>query len=468
MIGSVILNVLLAGLTVSAAAIDLQARSALTSCLTTTSVTIQSPGQPGFATASRAFNRRFTYTPAAITYPTTAQQVASIVKCGAAQGLSVTARSGGHSYAAFGLGGENNHVVVDLSHMKTITIADGVHAVTQTGVRLGELAEYIWEHGQRALPHGTCPYVGVGGHTAYGGFGLYGRKAGLLLDRAVSAEVVLANGAIVTASATVNSDLYFALRGAAPSYGIVTAWTYRTDPAPTSLINYEIDFPNDKTNFTHSVQVLEAFQAFALSNPDPNLSALMPIGFVDSKHLNIIIQGTYYGTTAQFHTAIAPLTKALSSIAPTVSTQPPANWRTGTIFQTGSWDVSAPDETDHFFAKSLTANSALTSTLNYNNWVTWLLAHGGSSVGWFVQVDMYGGFISTIPSTATAYTSRSDVLNFQFYGSSGNNAFPTTGSGLANGITFMDAMVSNLQQTVVHACAFISAPGEITTFVSFG
>lgn len=193
--------------------------------------------------------------------------------------------------------------------------------------------------------------VGVGGHTAYGGFGLYGRKAGLLLDRAVAAEVVLANGTIITASSTASPDLFFALRGAAPSYGIVTAWTYRTDPAPTSLINYEIDFPNGKTNLTHSVQILQAFRNFAISNPDPNLSALLPIGFTDSTHLNMMVFGTYYGTTAQFETAIAPLKNALASIAPTVTVQPPANWFVGTTFQTGSWSVTSPEPSDTFFAK---------------------------------------------------------------------------------------------------------------------
>ncbi|KAG8862467.1 hypothetical protein FRB96_001538 [Tulasnella sp. 330] len=450
MLGSIIINVVLAGLAVSAATLDLQARDSLTSCLTGTTATVQSPGQSGFATASLAFNRRLNYTPAAIAYPTTAQEVASIVQCGAAQGLSVTARSGGHSYAAFGLGGENNHLVVDLSQMKTITIADGVNAVAQTGARLGDIAQFIWLNGQRALPHGTCPYVGIGGHTAYGGFGLYSRKAGLLLDRAISAEVVLANGTIVTASNASNSDLFFALRGAAPSFGIVTAWTYTTDAAPTSLINYEINFPGGKTNLTSSVLILNAFQTFAVSNPDPNLSALMPIGYSDSANLNIIIQGTYYGTTDQFNTAIAPLTSALTSISPNVTANAPTDWFDGTVYQTGSWDVSAtPDISDTFFAKSLTVDSSLTSTLDYNGWATWLMANGASSVGWFVQIDMYGGFISTIASNATAYTSRSDVLNFQFYGSSGNNAFPS--SGTTDGITFMNAMVSNLQKTVVHA-----------------
>lgn len=52
-------------------------------------------------------------------------------------------------------------------------------------------------------------WLGSGGHTSYGGFGLFSRKHGLLMDTVVSAEVVLANGTVVTASNTSNTDLFW-------------------------------------------------------------------------------------------------------------------------------------------------------------------------------------------------------------------------------------------------------------------
>lgn len=51
--------------------------------------------------------------------------------------------------------------------------------------------------------------MGIGGHTAYGGMGFYSRQAGLLIGRAVRAEVVLANGTLVTAAFDRNQDLYW-------------------------------------------------------------------------------------------------------------------------------------------------------------------------------------------------------------------------------------------------------------------
>jgi FAD/FMN-containing dehydrogenase len=134
------------------------------------------------------------------------QDVEKLVKCGGSLGIPVVARSGGHSYAGFGLGGVDGALVCDLGEMKNISYS-GDNVIVQTGNRLGELATYLWENGQKALPHGVCPTVGTGGHTSYGGFGPFSRMHGLLLDRVVSAEVVLANGTTVTASQSSHPDL---------------------------------------------------------------------------------------------------------------------------------------------------------------------------------------------------------------------------------------------------------------------
>ena len=141
------------------------------------------------------------------------QDVQAAVKCGASTQTPVVARSGGHSYAAYGLGGQDGSLVIDLSALKSITFAnDNQQATVQTGNRLGDVGLSLWNNGQKVLPHGTCPNVGSGGHTSYGGFGFLSRFGGLLLDRVVSAEVVLANGTVVTASKDSNTDLFWVCR----------------------------------------------------------------------------------------------------------------------------------------------------------------------------------------------------------------------------------------------------------------
>jgi FAD/FMN-containing dehydrogenase len=79
--------------------------------------------------------------------------------------MKVVPRGGGHSYIANGLGGENGTVVVDMSNMKAIKIDSAARTVEiQMGNRLGDVA-FALNNAGLALPHGTCPYVGAGGHT---------------------------------------------------------------------------------------------------------------------------------------------------------------------------------------------------------------------------------------------------------------------------------------------------------------
>ena len=68
-----------------------------------------------------------------------------------------------HSYIANGLGGKNGAVVIDLRNLNQLTVSSG-KATIQTGNRLGNVADGLNNHGL-ALPHGTCPYVGIGGHS---------------------------------------------------------------------------------------------------------------------------------------------------------------------------------------------------------------------------------------------------------------------------------------------------------------
>ena len=82
----------------------------------------------------------------------------------------VNARSGGHSYAGYGLGGVNGHLVIDLLKIKDIVVDQETGtAVVGAGNRLGDIALGLFDQGGRAIPHGTCPLVGLGGHASFGG-----------------------------------------------------------------------------------------------------------------------------------------------------------------------------------------------------------------------------------------------------------------------------------------------------------
>ena len=104
--------------------------------------------------------------PAAVVLPRTVKQVSDIVKAAAKNKNKVVARSGGHSYVANGLGGSGNSAVsIDLRYINQISVDTTKEtAVIGAGNRLGNVVQALGEVG-RALPHGTCPYVGIGGHT---------------------------------------------------------------------------------------------------------------------------------------------------------------------------------------------------------------------------------------------------------------------------------------------------------------
>lgn len=133
--------------------------------------------------------------------------------CAAKNNVKVQPRGGGHGYASFALGGKSGSMVIDLQSFNTVTLDSNNIAKVGGGVRLGNLATAIYNQAQRALPHGTCPGVGVGGHATHGGFGLSSRAWGLTLDTIVALDVVLANGTSVHATSTAYPDIYYVSTG---------------------------------------------------------------------------------------------------------------------------------------------------------------------------------------------------------------------------------------------------------------
>ncbi|QRV77710.1 FAD-binding domain protein [Ceratobasidium sp. AG-Ba] len=418
----------------------LSPRDKLLTCLSNVpSLNTVSPNSPTYNSDRLTFNRRFDYRPAAIVYTTSVEQVQAAVNCGASSGTPVVARSGGHSYAAYGVGGQNGSLVVDLSGMTALTLNNVTgEATAQTGLKLGPLAQGIWDQGRRALPHGTCPYVGIGGHTAYGGMGFYSRQAGLLIDRAVRAEVVLANGTLVTAAFDRNQDLYWALRGAGPSFGIVTAWTYATLPAPDN-IGWEFDYEPPAGGKDAFVNAFNSFQNFARNAPSTlgMALAILPDG---ANRLVFSLSGKFYGSLADFNTTIQPL---LAQIPEGNLTSKEFNWIESLADTAGSLSVTSPEPADNFYAKSL-MTSDLVSNSSIASFVDYMYTQGTTSnlaLSWFVEIDVYGGEIARASSDVSSYFNRNAFLTFQFYAS----AKPLSAPYPESGIAFLDGMHDTLK-----------------------
>ena len=102
------------------------------------------------------------------------------------------------------------------------------------GCNWGEANDALQPHGLAATG-GFVSVTGVSGLTLGGGLGWLVRKHGLALDNLISAEMVLADGRLVTASASEHDDLFWAIRGAGGNFGVVTNFEFQAHPVGTVL-----------------------------------------------------------------------------------------------------------------------------------------------------------------------------------------------------------------------------------------
>ncbi len=140
-------------------------------------------------------------------------------------------RAGGHNAA--GLGVCDDGLVIDLSLMKAIHVdADAKTVLVEGGCLLQEMDAATHAVGM-AVPVGVLSTTGVAGLTLGGGIGHLTRQYGLTIDNLLEAEVVLANGTMLKASATENADLFWALRGGGGNFGVVVSFLFKTHKVHT-------------------------------------------------------------------------------------------------------------------------------------------------------------------------------------------------------------------------------------------
>lgn len=133
-------------------------QSTLISCLQAASVPIIESSASAFSDEILPFNLRVPYYPQAVAIPETANHVSSALICAQLFDVKVAARSGGHSYAGFGLGGKDGSLMVDMKKFKSVVVDPSTNIATiGAGTRLGDVAYNLFNQGGRALPHGLCP-----------------------------------------------------------------------------------------------------------------------------------------------------------------------------------------------------------------------------------------------------------------------------------------------------------------------
>lgn len=181
------------------------------------------PGEKEYDKGRTPWLRVVDQFPAAIVNAADTNDVVETVRFAREIAVDLAVQNTGHGIALPCNGG----VLLRLSEMKGIQVnVAETTATVQPGVVAGELLKEAEPYGL-AYASGQVPNVGVIGYTLGGGVGWLGRKFGAACHSVQSATVVLADGSVVTASASENSDLFWALRGGGGNFGVVTALTVK-------------------------------------------------------------------------------------------------------------------------------------------------------------------------------------------------------------------------------------------------
>jgi FAD/FMN-containing dehydrogenase len=311
------------------------------------------PGSSAYQAARPPFNARFRdVRPSAIVSCASPQDVAEAISLARRHPLELATRAGGHSFAAHS---STRGVLVDLTPMRSVTVAGGV-ATVGAGARLGEVYEALQDH-DLAIPAGTCPPVGVAGLTLGGGLGILGRRYGVTSDHLVGAEVVLADGRIVRCDDHHDQDLFWALRGAgAGNFGVVTKLVLRAVPAPPTTTNLHLAWP-----YAQAAAVIGAWQRWAPTGPD-ELAASLKITAGDDPHRPpaVDLYGAFHGSRADAAQLVEGLVGQVGA-DPSTAALTPMTWPQTRRFwaelgntgqESGGSSVPQPSRAQCLYAKS--------------------------------------------------------------------------------------------------------------------
>jgi FAD/FMN-containing dehydrogenase len=189
------------------------------------------PADSDYPAVRKIYNGMIDKRPAAVAQCADVADVMRTVGFAHENGLLLAVRGGGHNGA--GLGTCEGGLVLDLSRMRGVRVDPGARTVRVEGGAIWGDVDHVTHRFGLAVPGGIISTTGVGGLTLGGGHGYLTRKYGLTIDHLLEADVVLADGRLVTASARENEDLFWALRGGGGNFGVVTSFVFSGQPVST-------------------------------------------------------------------------------------------------------------------------------------------------------------------------------------------------------------------------------------------
>ncbi len=365
--------------------------------------TVFTPDDPDYDEARKAWNLAVNQHPAVIVVAAGVADVVEATRFAAREDLSVTVQSTGHGIVR----PADDSLLIITSKMKNIQVnAAAQTAWVDAGAKWGEVLEQTQAAGLAPLL-GSSPDVGVVGYTLGGGFGWLGRKYGLAADSVRFFELVTADGRLLRASDTENSDLFWALRGGGGSMGIVTGMEIKLYPV-SSVYGGNLLYP-----IAMAKEVYSRYREWITSAPDELTSSILIMNFPPIPQVPeilrgqsfVIVRGCYSGPVEQGQALLqgwrdwrTPLIDAFKEMpfsqVATISNDPVNPMA---ALSTGAWLRELSDEAIDILIRHVAPGN-------------------GASPLVFAEVRHAGGAIARVDPQASAYGNREASLLLQMIG----------------------------------------------------
>jgi FAD/FMN-containing dehydrogenase len=393
------------------------------------------PGAKMYPAAKELFDPRYDgKRPAGVAYCATARDVSACVNFVRKFGLTVSARSGGHSYG--GWSSNNGGLIVDVTAINYFNVGAGSVTVG-TGIHLIDFYNRLAARGL-AVPGGSCATVGIAGLTLGGGVGVLSRAFGLTSDNLEALRIVTADGVIRTASPSANPNLYWASRGGGGgNFGIAVSFTFRTRRLG-SVVLFFLSWP-----WSAAARVMAGWQNWAPYQPDALWSNLHMSAAPGGGTPVIQVGGTYLGSVAGCKALLAKLYSRVGSAPLNPGNVFATSYRNAMMIEAGCGSFSfsechLPSQTpdgrlarvpsyakSDFFTKKIPPAGIAKMVAGIERMRRVRGAAGGVGA---IAFDAFGGALNRPSAASTAFVHRNSLYLAQ-YSTSWNAGAGGAGSG---------------------------------------
>jgi FAD/FMN-containing dehydrogenase len=354
---------------------------------------VATQGDEGYKAACAIWAKPVGRRPRAVVHCRAPQDIQFAVAAARSVDLTLSVRGGGHDWAGRAL---CDGIVLDLGGMRDVVV-DADIAWVSGGTRASDLLAATDPLGLAAVT-GCCSMVGMAGLTLGGGYGPLIGRFGLALDNLIAADVVLADGRLVTAERGRNEDLFWALRGGGGNFGVVTAMRIQLHELP-SVVSGALVYP-----FSQARDVLRRCSEAARFAPD-ELTVQVVAGETPDGTPFIMILPTWSGSRDEADTHIAPFLELGTVLSNTV----------GTVRYGASVSVFDPAIVN---GQRVFMETSLIPVLDEAGIDMLLQAmRSAPSAGCSIVTHEFKGAASRVPLDTTAFGLRRDHVSFEIMAS---------------------------------------------------